>query len=121
MGAALDTVTVVNRAPASKICGGVVLEPGVPKRVPLSFLQQFGYDPALHFDFSEMTGAMRSRTEEGRPAFDFHCPFSAVDGYGRHALDLWRGLLALGCEINLRNQGYFIDDAFLPPDARQQR
>lgn len=114
------SVTVTNTAPYPKRCGNQTLPPGVPVIVPISFLTEYGYDREIVVDYSEISDTLRSRTEDGRPYFDFHCPLSVVDGYGRHALDIWRGLKMIGVETTLRNPGYFVDRQFLPDAIRNE-
>lgn len=99
------TILVTNVGTMLTRCGDYTLIPGVPVEVPLSFLGSFGATPNLSFDFSPMADHLRTHTEDGRPSFDFWCPLSGVDGYGRHALAIWRGLGMIGADATLRSCG----------------
>jgi glycosyltransferase involved in cell wall biosynthesis len=103
-----------------KRCGGVLLRPDVWVEVPDTFLSQFGYDNMIEFDFSSYRDQMRSRTEDGRLSFDFWIPFSSIDGYGRHAIDIYKGMAALGADVALRDVGIgWIDHLWIDPVIEQ--
>jgi glycosyltransferase involved in cell wall biosynthesis len=98
-----------------------MLPPGVWNRVPISFLAQFGFDKDLVFDYSEFKDEMQTRDELGRFTFDWWCPFSMIDGYGRHALALYRGFQALGAAPWLHSDGWGVDRLHLPGDIEAAR
>lgn len=109
------TILVKNTGTMPMRCGDYVLHPGSPVPVTLTFLAMYGATPGLEFDFSSLADRMRSRTDDGRPYFDFWSPLSMVDGYGRHAIDIWKGLHALGAEAVLRSSGgRFLHRAYMP-------
>jgi hypothetical protein len=70
--------------------------PGQTLDMPMEFVESYGGAGGLEIDFSRVRGLLRTRDESGRLAFDFHCPLSSIDGYGRHALDILEGLKRLG-------------------------
>lgn len=100
-------VAVTNIGRSAKICGEVYLNPGQTASVGMAFVAGFGPDRDLHFDFSNTAEFLRSRTDDGRPVLDLWGPLSVVDGYGRHFLDLHKGLRAIGAEVNLRATAKF--------------
>lgn len=108
------TIVVVNETQLQMNAGQYRLSPGIPTRVPLEFLAQFGHVKGLRFDYSDLQEFMKSRDDDGTAVFDFWCPLSAIDGYGRHALAIWKGLRNLGHDAKLRNSGQFVDRTFLP-------
>jgi len=69
----------------------------------MEFLEAYGGARGLTFDFSGVQDMLRTHDERGRLTFDFHCPLSALDGYGRHALTIWRGLQEIGAAPVLRD------------------
>ena len=112
-------ISCTNIGPAIKQFGGVTLAPGATTKLPLSFVSQYGWDKALRFEFGELAALMSTRID-GKFTFDWWCPLSMVDGYGRHALALFNGFKALGCEPILRDVGW-IDRLFLSADLEQER
>src|SRR5258708_7359799 len=44
------------------------------------------------FDLKMNNNQIQTVDSEGFQTFDFWCPFSTVDGYGRHALTIYKGL-----------------------------
>ena len=111
-----STIRVTRLAKGSGHYGPYLLAAGQPVNVPMSFLEQFGGDPALRFEFGDIADKLASRTSDGRPLFDWWCNLSAVDGYGRHALDIWRELRRMGVEARLKTSGRFYDRPHLDPD-----
>lgn len=109
-------IPVRSKAKISKICGNITIFPGTWQMVPLAFVDQYGYDPDFEFDYSAFTGQLRTKDSSGRLTFDFWCPISAVDGYGRHALSIYRGLNRIGVSPILKTDGWGIDREFLPSD-----
>lgn len=105
-------IPCTNVGVAPKMFGGFTLSPGQTTKVPLSFVSQFGWDTALKFDYGDLGHLMSTRNEVGAFTFDWWCPLSMVDGYGRHALSLFKGFQGLGCEPILRDVGW-IDKLFL--------
>lgn len=110
------TIPVLNRGTSGKICGNIFLQKGVWQRVPLSFISAYGFDQDLLFDYSEFSNSMQTRDELGRFTFDWWCPLSAVDGYGRHALAIYRGFQLLGTAPWLRNDSWGADSLYLPSE-----
>lgn len=97
------------------------MSPGVWHTVPISFIEQFGWDSDLEFDYSSFTDQLRGQDTEGKTTFDFWCPVSALDGYGRHAISIYRGLRQIGVSPILRSDGWGVDHSFLPSDIEMQR
>lgn len=115
------TIPVFNQGLVAKQCGHTVLRPGTWNRVPLEFLAQFGFDKDLLFDYSDFKENMATRDELGRFVFDWWCPFSMVDGYGRHALSLFKGFQLLGANPVLHSDGWGTDRLHLPMDFESAR
>jgi glycosyltransferase involved in cell wall biosynthesis len=82
------------------------LQHGRWAEVNWEFFSQFGMLGGLEFDFKNVQESLRSHTEDGRLTFDWWCPLSQVDGYGRHALSIFSGLRALGVEPCLQDVGW---------------
>src|SRR5258708_1091691 len=99
------TILAKNLGTIPKRCGNFLLRPDIPVEVPESFLAEFGYDNMIEYDFSSYREQMRSRTDDGRLSFDFWIPFSAIDGYGRHAIDIYKGMQQIGVDVALRDVG----------------
>jgi glycosyltransferase involved in cell wall biosynthesis len=110
---ATPSVIVTNMAAAPLHCGNRVLMPGVPQHVDLQFVADYGSSPGVKIDWSPLMGSFRGRANDGRLALDFWCPLSVIDGYGRHALDIYRGMQMLGADVTLR-ASTFVDRNFLP-------
>lgn len=109
------TIPVTNTGRGPMKVGDFTLQPGIPTVVPASYMATYGENPWLRWDYSPFAEMLGDRTEDGRPLFDFHAPLSAVDGYGRHALDIWRGLTALGVEARLRPCPFnILGETYLP-------
>jgi glycosyltransferase involved in cell wall biosynthesis len=118
---AIDMIPVRNQGHAPKQCGGVYLPPnGDWQLVPISFMHSFGWDKTLAFDFSTFCDRMATRDEQNRFTFDWWCPLSMVDGYGRHALAIFRGLKMLGCNPILKDVDW-VDKLFLTPEIESAR
>lgn len=98
------------------LCGPYRLYPKEWVEVPVSFLQSYGEAPNITKDFSGIANYLQTTDEDGTPVFDFRCPLSAVDGYGRHALDIWRGLNDYGVKANLRGSDRYVDAQHLDPE-----
>lgn len=92
---------VTNTMPIPQQFGQWKLAPNETVEVPVEFLELYGGAKGLHIDFTGMQESLRTRDEVGRLAFDFWAPLSAIDGYGRHALDIYRGLRTLGAAPSL--------------------
>jgi len=92
-----------NTMPIPQRFGQWVLLPDQPVEVPIEFLELYGGAPGVVLDFSGLEDLLRTHDEAGRPTFDFWCPLSALDGYGRHALGVVRGLKDLGVAPVLRD------------------
>lgn len=92
-----------NQMPIAQRFGPWTLPPHEAVEVPMEFLELYGGAPGVVLDFSGVQELLRTRDEDGRPTFDFWCPLSALDGYGRHALGIVRGLKALGVTPVLRD------------------
>lgn len=115
-----DLIPVRNQGRAPKQCGGVILPPnGDWQLVPVSFMHSYGWDRALVFDFSSFQDRMATRAE-GRFTFDWWCPISMVDGYGRHALAIFRGFRMLNCDPILRDVDW-VDKLYLTSDVEAAR
>ena len=76
--------------------GRWAMQPGETIDVPMAFLEQFGSAQGIHVDFGGIQHTLRTNDEIGRLTFDFWCPLSSIDGYGRHALAIADGLRRLG-------------------------
>jgi glycosyltransferase involved in cell wall biosynthesis len=110
-----------SRPPAPINAGGRLLPPGVWVDVPWEFFSQFGALKELQFDFGQAGSTLAARTPDGRPVFDFWCPLSMVDGYGRHALAIAASLGKLGAEVYLRDVGWTPGgQPFLPKEVEYQ-
>jgi len=114
-------IPVRNRARVSKICGSFTIVPNVWQMVPVSFIEQYGFDKDLEFDYAAFSDQMRVVDAEGFKTFDFWCPFSTVDGYGRHALTIYKGFQQIGVHPILRTDGWGIDLNYLPGDISAAR
>lgn len=115
-----DLVPVRNRGRAPKQCGSVYLTPGGDwQLVPITFMHAYGWDKDLVFDFTSLQNRMPTRIE-GKFTFDWWCPISMVDGYGRHALAIYRGFKMLGCDPTLRDVDW-IDKLFVTSDIEAAR
>lgn len=119
MQEAMGLIPAKNIGTIAKRCGPYLLPPNVPVMVPESFLAEFGYDNMIEFDFSQYQHMMESRTQDGRLTLDFWCPLSMVDGYGRHALDIYKGMKQLGAEVLLRDVGW-VQQVYLNPMIRAE-
>jgi glycosyltransferase involved in cell wall biosynthesis len=109
-------IPVRNKGKLVKICGNFTISPGSWQMVPLAFVEQYGFDSEFEFDYSSFAGQLRVKDSEERTTFDFWCPLSAVDGYGRHALSIYKGLNNIGVSPILKTDGWGIDSNFLPAD-----
>jgi glycosyltransferase involved in cell wall biosynthesis len=115
-----DQIPVRNKGRAPKHCGAVVIPPnGDWQLVPISFMQGYGWDRDLVFDFSGFQEKMATRID-GKLTFDWWCPLSMVDGYGRHALAIFKGFKLLGCDPILKDVDW-IDRLFLPADIEGEK
>lgn len=112
------TIVVTNISTAGRRynCDGVILEPGVPTVVPKRFVEQYGGIKDLRFDFQPYVEEMAVEDELGRPLFDFWAPMSMVDGYGRHALAIYKGFRQMGLGVKLRDAGWYVSRDFIPQD-----
>lgn len=86
---------VTNTAALPQQMGRWHMQPGETIEVPMEFLEMFGGAAGIHIDFTGIQGTLRTRDEAGRLTFDFWCPLSSIDGYGRHALAIVEGLRCL--------------------------
>src|SRR5260370_19397759 len=120
MQQAMGNITVTNIGTIPKRCGRFLLLPGVPIEVPPSFIGEYGYDNQIEFDFSQYQHLMEARNQKGDLNFDFWCPLSMVDGYGRHAIDIYRGMQMPGAEPNLRDVGWVAQNAYLSSTIRAE-
>lgn len=116
-----NKIIVLNKGKTIKHCGSIILNPQVRTAVPLSFIAQYGYDPDLVFDYSPYKDQMKTRDDNGRFTFDWWCPLSMIDGYGRHAISIYQGFQDLGTTPNLRTDGWGVDRLYLPPDVDNAR
>lgn len=114
MQEASGMIPATNIGTIAKRCGAFLLPPNVPVLVPETFLAEFGYDNQIQFDFSQYQHMMESRTADGRLTLDYWCPLSMVDGYGRHALDIYKGMKQLGAQPLLRDVGW-VQQIYLNP------
>lgn len=112
-----STIPVTNVTKAPKNIDGRVILSGQTIQAPFDWLAKFGFDDGLHFDFSPFSDNQATLDDDGNPVFDLWCPMSAVDGYGRHALDIWRGLKMLPCTVALRNMGHGVDATYLQQEV----
>lgn len=100
------TIDVINFGELPKKCflpqtgSYYLLPPNNKVTVPWAFIETFSYDNQLFFDYN---GYKKAKvTEAGIPMFDWWCPISSIDGYGRHALNIFWGLKKLGLAPILR-------------------
>jgi glycosyltransferase involved in cell wall biosynthesis len=110
---------VTNRMPIPQQLGRWNLPPDTPVEVPMEFVELFGGAKGVEVDFSAVGEMLRSHDDEGHPIFDFWSPLSAVDGYGRHALAILRGLKELGAKPILRDAEWN-DNLHLPSSIIQE-
>jgi len=109
---------VTNTMDVPRVCGSVVLLPGVPTKVPMSFFSSFSGIPTLTFDFSEMPQILSSQNEKGQTTLDWYSPLSGVDGYGRHATWYLKGLINRGIDVNVHDS-QLVDSTFLDEEIRR--
>jgi len=110
-------VLVTNTAKFGKVCGRYGLfSPGATRRVPMSFIAEYGADTELKLDFSLLADHFRTRTQDGRVCMDWWCPLSMIDGYGRHALGIYQGLQALSVDVRLRASWIVSDRLHVPTE-----
>lgn len=113
-------VLVRNEGKQAQRCGPYTIRAKQEMWVPLSFFSAFSGVPGLRFDFSHWGNKLETFTSDGKFTFDYWCPLSGLDGYGRHAIDLYRGFKEVGVEPVLRDVGWFAND-MLASDIRDQR
>lgn len=82
------------------------IAPGEQITAPWEFLTFFPNAPGLDIDLSDAREHLAVRDRQGRLMLDFWLPLSSVDGYGRHALDIFKGLRKLGAAPFLRDTGW---------------
>jgi glycosyltransferase involved in cell wall biosynthesis len=115
-----DMIPVRNKGNAPKQCGSVILPPkGDWQMVPISFMHSYAWDKTLVFDFSSFKDRMATRVD-GVFTFDWWCPLSIVDGYGRHALAIFKGFQMLGCDPVLHDVDW-VDKLFLPSEILNEK
>jgi glycosyltransferase involved in cell wall biosynthesis len=107
---------VTNQLELPQKLGRWTIQPNQTVEVPLSFLEEFGSVKGISIDFSGVQEMLRTHDEEGHLAFDFRCPLSMIDGYGRHALAIWQGLQQIGAAPVLREVDWH-DKLSLPPET----
>lgn len=64
---------------------------------------------------------MQTRDSQGRFMFDWWCPISYVDGYGRHAVNIYKGFQSLGVAPNLKEIQWPADGEYLDAWIRQEK
>lgn len=111
------TIPVVNKSNRGIWAGSTLLQPHGVHRLPVSAFAEFGYLKDLYWDWSSFKDNYRSQTDDGRPYFDFYCPLSQVDGYGRHALWIYEGF-GDEAEVVLRDVEW-VDQLYLDPKYQQ--
>lgn len=116
-----DRIPIKNKGRALKQLGAFMIPPGGDwQMVPVSFVESYGYDRDLVFDFSGFRQHMATRDDTGRFTFDWWCPLSMVDGYGRHALAIYKGFSRSECEPILHDVDW-IDKSYLPGEIEAAR
>jgi len=93
--------------------------PGVPTEVPVSFLALFGSPKGIILDLSEMADDLPV-DDHGAPLFDWYSFLSNVEGYGRHAIGLIRGLVRQGAHMRVKDLQWLPADQ-LPADIDKLR
>ena len=111
------TIPVVNKSQRAIWAGNTLLEPHGVHRLPISAFGEFGYLKDLWWDWSGFKDNYRAKADDGRPYFDFYCPLSQVDGYGRHALWIYEGF-GESAVVNLRDVEW-VDHIYLDPKYKQ--
>jgi glycosyltransferase involved in cell wall biosynthesis len=114
-------IPVFSKAKIAKICGNITIYPETWQDVPIAFVEEYGGDPDFQFDYSAFAGQLRTKDSDNRLTFDFWCPISAVDGYGRHALSIYKGLKILGINPVLKTDTWGTDATYLPSDISAAR
>jgi glycosyltransferase involved in cell wall biosynthesis len=114
-------IPVRSKAMTPKICGNITIDPNVWQLVPLAFMEQYGYDKDFEFDFSSFSDQLRVVDADGKSTFDYWCPLSAIDGYGRHALSIYKGLQQIGVSPVLKTDGWGVDSTYLPATIEAAR
>lgn len=96
------SIRVMNRGAEPLLVEGQHLAPGVWEEVPLSLIARNRTKCNVRVDLTPLAGSLARYTADRRPIIDWWCAISALEGYGRQGLDIWRGLRRLGVEANLR-------------------
>ncbi|MET8760748.1 glycosyltransferase family 4 protein [Lentzea sp. NPDC004782] len=100
------TIAVLNRNADETTLDGQRLPPGTWTKVTTEALAHRSDDHNLHIDLSDIAEELPTRTADQRPLIDWWGPIDGVRGYGRQALDMWRGLCRLGVEARLHPSQY---------------
>ena len=114
------TLRVYNKGATNRICGNWFVPVKTWTTVPVDFVEQFGGISDFRFDFSDAAEYLAEVAPDGRKIIDWWSPLSMTDGYGRHAIWLIRGLLALNLDVHVRDVGW-VDNNYLPADIRTYR
>lgn len=95
-------VQVMNRGDEPLTVDGISLAPGVWQEIPLFVIKKNQTRCNIRVDLTSAEPYLLRRTADNRPIIDWWCAVSALEGYGRQSLDIWRGLKQKGVEANLR-------------------
>src|SRR5207237_830890 len=71
--------------------------------------------------YSSFAGQLKVIDTDGRLTFDFWCPLSAVDGYGRHAISIYKGLRSIGVNPVLKTDMWGLDQTYLSSELEAAR
>lgn len=112
-------IKVTNLSPFNRQVGNYFLPSKQQVVVPLDFISMAGIDRDLVIDLMPIQSELVTR-ENDNLAIDWWSPLSAVDGYGRHAIDIIRGLKRVGVDVSVRDVGW-VDNLYLPDDIRAWR
>src|SRR6476469_1958610 len=110
-------VTNLNAIPVR--VGAFEIAPNQTVEVPIEYVEQYGAYKFLKFNFSQFSEELLWKDDEGNPIIDFWSPISVIDGYGRHGLDIFRGLQKIGVKPKLRDCGTW-HSLYLPNWVRDE-
>lgn len=102
---ARNRIPVTNMHAIPVRVGVYEIAPNQTIEVPIEYVEQYGAYKFLKFNFSQFSEELLWKDEEGSPIVDLWSPISVIDGYGRHGLDIFRGLQQIGVKPKLRDCG----------------
>lgn len=99
-------IRVRNRNATPVELAGHELPPDTWVRLPSAVLAKRTVEHNLQVDLTALRDELPVRTGDGRPIIDWWGPIDAIRGYGRQAVDMWRGLRELGIDARLHPSQY---------------